>query len=215
MKAFVFDFDGTMIDTEAVWFDETKKYLRAEYGLDLPMEVYEKVVGSSDEPLLLYMAEATNGKFDAAAFQKYIDVAVHSGRDKLEMRDGFMRVYQYAKDNGYKIGLATSSARAWVEPILEKFGILADFETIQTADDVEVIKPDPALYRQAVEALGVKPEEAVAVEDSRNGSLSAIGAGLHTIAIKNEVTKGIVFPEGVTVYDSFADVDLDAFLVGK
>ncbi|AQY51918.1 putative phosphoglucomutase [Listeria weihenstephanensis FSL R9-0317] len=215
MKAFVFDFDGTMIDTEAVWFDETQKYLQVNYGLDLPMDVYEQVVGSTDEPLLLYMAEQTNGKFDAAAFQKYIDVQVHNGRDKLEMRPGFMRLFNYAKDNGYKIGLATSSARAWVDPILEKFGILEDFETIQTADDVEVIKPDPALYRQAVEALGVKPEEAVAVEDSRNGSLSAVGAGLHVIVVKNEVTKGIVFPEGTSVYDSFEDVDLDAFLAGK
>lgn len=54
---------------------------------------------------------------------------------------------------------------------------------------MDEIKPHPALYLQAVEALGVKPEEAVAIEDSKNGALSAMQAGLKCISYRMKLQK--------------------------
>jgi putative hydrolase of the HAD superfamily len=55
------------------------------------------------------------------------------------------------------------------------------------------VKPDPELYLQAVEALGVKPEEALAFEDSANGSIAAKAAGLRCVIVPNPVTENLDF----------------------
>ncbi|MBC1515669.1 HAD family hydrolase [Listeria immobilis] len=208
MKAVVFDFDGTMLDTENLWYSETMNYIKKNYQIDLPDEIYQQIIGTSEEPIITYMMEATNGTFDKEAFLTTVAEACHTGQELLGFRDGFEAFFQEVKAKGYKIGLATSSGYQWIESTLERLGILDDFETIQTADHVEEIKPHPALYMQAVEALGVKPEEAIAIEDSNNGALSAIEAGLKVYIVPNEATKTIAFPKEATVVSSFAEINL-------
>lgn len=68
MKAVVFDFDGTMLDTENLWYTETMNYLKETYDIDLPDEIYQQIIGTSEEPIIRYMMEATNGAFDKEAF---------------------------------------------------------------------------------------------------------------------------------------------------
>ncbi|WP_149806889.1 HAD-IA family hydrolase, partial [Listeria monocytogenes] len=64
------------------------------------------------------------------------------------------------------------------------------------------------LYLQAVAAIGVNPEEAVAIEDSKKGALSARQAGLKVYIVPNEYTKNISFPKEATVVSSFAEINL-------
>ncbi|WP_163654483.1 HAD family phosphatase [Listeria sp. PSOL-1] len=209
MKAIVFDFDGTMIDTENLWHQITMDYIKEAYGIDLPNEVYESIIGTSEEPLHDYMQTETNGKFDSAAFTRHVSNEIHSMRDELVLREGVMRIFDYATQRRFKIGLATSSTREWVMPVLKRFGLLERFDTIQTADDVIEIKPDPALYLQAANELGVKPTDAYAIEDSLNGAKAALKAGYHVIVVPNEATKNIHFPDEVTSFDQFDDIELE------
>jgi beta-phosphoglucomutase-like phosphatase (HAD superfamily) len=88
-----------------------------------------------------------------------------------------------------KIGLASSSSCRWVEGHLARLGLRDYFEVVRAKDDVAVTKPDPALYRSAVEKLGVLPEQAIAFEDSANGVLSAKRAGLYCVAVPNALTR--------------------------
>lgn len=52
VKAVVFDFDGTMLDTENLWYTETMKYLKDTYNIDLPDEIYQQIIGTSEEPII-------------------------------------------------------------------------------------------------------------------------------------------------------------------
>ncbi|EUJ33630.1 haloacid dehalogenase-like family hydrolase [Listeria floridensis FSL S10-1187] len=209
MKAIIFDFDGTMIDTENLWHEATMSYVRETYGIEVPASIYEQIIGTTEEPLHDYLNEATNGKFDQEAFTAHIEEQLYAGIDQLELREGFKRVFDYAVQNGFKIGLATSSGRDWVEPILKKFDLLPYFSSIQTADDVEKIKPDPTLYLQAKAELASRTEKTYAVEDSLNGVIAAQKAGLSVIAVPNAATAGIQFPKGVPVYPNFDAVPLE------
>ncbi|MHC5250920.1 HAD family hydrolase [Listeria kieliensis] len=207
MKAIIFDFDGTMIDTENLWHDATMNYVKETYGIEVPAEVYEQIIGTTEEPLHHYLTEATNGQFDVEAFTTHISNELLEGIAHLNLRPGFKRVFDYAVSDGFKIGLATSSDREWVEPILKKFDLFPHFSSIQTADDVMRIKPDPALYLQAAAELGSK--HVYAVEDSLNGVIAAQEAGLKVLAVPNAATANIKFPEGVAVFPDFDSIPLE------
>jgi putative hydrolase of the HAD superfamily len=106
---------------------------------------------------------------------------------------GVPGILEEARLLGLSIGLASSSNRTWIERHLQAKGIRSFFESVRTSNDVEKVKPDPALYRLSLEALGVRPEEAVAFEDSLNGMRAAKAAGMHVVIVPNEVTKHMDF----------------------
>lgn len=92
-----------------------------------------------------------------------------------------------------KIGLASSSSRQWIDVYMDRLGIRHYFDCFCSADTVTNVKPDPELYLQALEQLGVEADEAMAIEDSPNGAQAAVAAGLYTVVIPNEITKQLPF----------------------
>jgi putative hydrolase of the HAD superfamily len=193
IKAVVFDFDGLIIDTETVWYEAFKEVLQA-YNVEYPLEEFVKVIGTHDA-LLNQFLEAKVGLAETAVVRKLAKESYLVKIQTSEIRDGVKDYLAAAQELGLKIGLASSSNRAWVEGYLKQLGIFDYFEVIKTGDQVEKVKPDPALYIKAIEELGVAADEAIAFEDSSNGAKAAKAAGLHCVIVPNEVTKSIIFDQ--------------------
>ena len=87
------------------------------------------------------------------------------------------------KNAGMKIAIASSSTREEVTTQMEMLGALPYFDTCVCGDQVTKSKPDPEIFLLACEALGVKPEEGVGLEDSFNGVRSCKASGLYTIMV--------------------------------
>ncbi|PLT28753.1 HAD family hydrolase [Peribacillus deserti] len=192
IKAVVFDFDGLIIDTESVWF-EVMAELFKEHGHELPLEVWERCVGTGDDELYDYLETSVNRPIDRAALHQW-------GKNKHEVlmegrtiRPGVAAYLEAARNQGLKIGLASSSTRKWVNGFLKKFDLYPFFDCIRTADDVKNVKPDPELYLEACKCLGVAPQEAIAFEDSPNGTRAAKAAGLLCVIVPNDITKRMAF----------------------
>lgn len=211
IKAVVFDFDGLIVDTESAWYDAYKHVLQG-YGMDLPLAEYGKIIGTNNGGLFRYI-ESLGGEMlplnmvESAAHDRY--AALMSAP---ELREGVLDYLEAAKKAGLKIGLASSSRKAWVEGYLKQFGILDFFETIQTKDHVKNTKPNPEVYIRAVEALGVIPEEALAFEDSLNGLKAARAAGLHCVIVPNTVTGHSPFNDFTHRLSSMGEVTFDEVL---
>jgi putative hydrolase of the HAD superfamily len=129
--------------------------------------------------------------------------------EKEAIRQGVLKYLKAAKEAGLKIGLATSSHMEWVEKFMNQLGIADYFDCYRTADDVENVKPDPELYLQALDHLGVDASEAIAIEDSPNGARAAVKAGIPTVVIKNEITKQLPFGTGHYTIDSLENYELN------
>jgi beta-phosphoglucomutase-like phosphatase (HAD superfamily) len=86
------------------------------------------------------------------------------------------------------------------------------FETIRTADDVEKVKPDPALYLKALADLQVHPSKAIAFEDSPNGALAAQRAGMHCVIVPNSITRELPFGAVDLRIDSMEQMRLSQIL---
>ncbi|MFA2690114.1 HAD family hydrolase [Bacillus mycoides] len=192
MKAIIFDFDGLIVDTETIWFHSFRDAVR-EYGGELPLGEFAKCIGTTDEVLYAYLKEQLKEKFNEHALKGKV-TTLHKEKMKIpKARDGVKEYLEEAKELGLKIALASSSSREWVVRFLEELQIRDYFEVIKTREDVEKVKPDPALYKVTIEELEIEPSEAVVFEDSLNGLKAAVAAGLKCVVVPNDVTRNLQF----------------------
>ncbi len=188
IKAIIFDFDGLIIDTESVWYESYKETLKS-YQFDLPLAEFGECIGSDETVLNTYfkknLGESCNvDEIETRAFDIY-----KTKMSSPEARIGVLDYLQEANKTGYKIGLASSSSKEWVTKYLDELGFLNYFEVIVTRDDVKKVKPAPDLYLKAIKELHINSCEAIAFEDSLNGSIAAITAGLKCVIVPNPVTE--------------------------
>ncbi|WP_328876696.1 HAD-IA family hydrolase [Streptomyces sp. NBC_00287] len=122
---------------------------------------------------------------------------------------GVTDLLRRAEESGLSCAVASSSRRESVEPYLHQYGIHEKFRAIVTREDAEHPKPAPDLYRNALRILAVRPDEAVALEDSLPGAKAALAAGMRCIGVPSLLTRHLEFPGGVTSLNSLAELDVD------
>lgn len=103
--------------------------------------------------------------------------------NKVPVKKGLCILLEYLKDNGYKLAVASSSPSWEVEKHLKDAKVFGYFDVIVCGDMVDKSKPEPEIYLKACELLGELPEECYALEDSKNGLLSAYRAGCKPIMV--------------------------------
>ena len=131
--------------------------------------------------------------------------AVRAG--KLPGRPGIARIVNAAIAAGWTLAVASTSAEESVRAVLEHAVGEADAAhfAVFAGDVVPAKKPDPAIYLLALEELGVDRDDAIVVEDSRNGLLAAIGAGLRCVVTVSSYTEQEDMSEAVLVVSSLGD----------
>lgn len=208
IKGIIFDFDGLILDTETHHYRVLQEIF-AEYGSELPIERWQQEIGTQTgfSPFH-YLEELIEEEIEHKHLQQQLEEKFHVKLVEEKARDGVEDYLKAAKELGLKVALASSSDYAWVSKHLKNLGLFDYFDCIRTSDDVEIVKPDPALYVKAVECLGLEPEECVAFEDSANGSLAAKRAGMGCVIVPNEVTHTMDFCEVEHRLESMADMPL-------
>ena len=183
MDALLFDMDGVVVDSEDYWHAaEREELLPAVLSGEVPdrdgktgrpyREVY-------DHPNAQY--ETTVAKVENE--QLYDETAETVYRERVELLDSFQEIREAAREAGVPVGLVSSSPPDWMGYVLERFGL--EFDLVLSDDDVPGPgKPEPHIYEAAAERLEMAPENCVAVEDSRNGSLAAERAGMTVVGYR-------------------------------
>ena len=126
---------------------------------------------------------------------------------RLPARPGVARVIAAALGAGWPVAVASTSAEESVRAVVEHVVApdLAAKVAVYAGDVVPAKKPDPAIYRLVVEDLGLDPAGTLVVEDSRNGLLAAVGAGLRCLMTVNGYTRDQDLSEAVLVVSSLGD----------
>jgi HAD superfamily hydrolase (TIGR01509 family) len=207
MRALIFDFDGLMLDTETPAFEAWSAIYR-EHGVELKLERWVECVGSSDARFdpTLHLAELLGRAVDGPHLVADKQRRKAAICDALALMPGVERVLQEARALGWKAAVASSSGSDWVLGHLRRLAMLERFDAVRTAEHVKAVKPAPDIYLAAAEALGVKPADCVAFEDSLNGLRAAKAAGMRCYAVPNFATRGLDFSEADGIFASLADV---------
>lgn len=179
MKAVVFDMDGVLFDTERLCM-ESWVAVAEEDNLPDMENIFPLCIGGNANDSKKIVLEAYGQDFDYDTFRKKASdwFWAYIEKNGLPIMDGVHEILDWLKKEDYIIGLASSTKRSTVMDHLEHAGIKDYFQAIVTGDMVEHSKPLPDIYLIACRELGVKPDEAYAVEDSPNGIRSAHAAGM-------------------------------------
>ncbi len=186
-QAAIFDMDGTLLDTEAV-FREIVYDVCSELGFEMTDHVHQSMVGSSHERTNQLLIEAYGVAFPYSLFDERCRVIMrersHSG---VPVKAGAREFITELRERGIPTAVATSSRNPHAAHHLGAAGLLDLFETVVTRDDVVHPKPHPEPYLTAAKRLGIEPEHCLALEDSHAGVHAAHAAGMQTIMVPDLV----------------------------
>ncbi|WP_440905269.1 HAD family hydrolase [Catenovulum sp. SX2] len=211
-KAILFDKDGTIFDSEAIYRESWVK-AATEMGYHFTSEMYDPFVG-------VRAVESYQGAQklfgDNFPIDKFIErTGYYNKQAKLAgmpIKPGFNAFFDQAKKLAIPLGLVTSAVHDAAITTFHGTDFLDYFQIIVTGDMVEQPKPDPSCYLMACKQLGLAPHEVLVFEDSNAGVAAAIQAGCQTAAIPDYLpVKPELLNNATYVFNSFADA---MYLVG-
>ena len=214
IRGLLFDFDGLLVDTETpsrLAYEE----LYREHGHELPLDKWATLVGTSGASFDPddHLEQLVGRPLDRARRSDRIRAREHELCDLEDLRPGIEDYLAEAERRGLATGIVSSSTREWITRHLERLDRLDGWDVIMAADgDTERAKPRPALYLDALAALGLESREAIAFEDSLNGVRAAKAASLFCVAVPNPITATFALDEANLVIESFEDLPLPSLL---
>lgn len=181
-EAVVFDMDGTLTDTEAVW-DVVRRSLAAEAGIEWPDGATQAMMGMSTGEWSTFLSEEVGLPYppEEAARRTVDGMAAHY-RSGITLLPGALEAVRRMAER-YPLAIASSSPRVLIDTAVDVMGLGDVLKATVSTEEVERGKPAPDGYLKACELLGVDPARCVAVEDATNGILSALNAGMTVVAV--------------------------------
>jgi HAD superfamily hydrolase (TIGR01509 family) len=183
VHAVVFDMDGLLVDSEAMFRDATM-HVAAELGHVLPLEVFLRMIGLPSEESRKIALDHFGANFPFDAFNAAVWARAKARHEEgVPLKPGVTELLDHLDRAGIPRAIATSSSHGTVELQLGRRGLKSRFDTIVAAGDYARGKPSPDPYLTASERLAVEPELCLALEDSHNGVRAASAAGMMTVMV--------------------------------
>jgi len=196
VKCLIFDMDGLMFDSEVIAEMAYKKAVK-KFGYDISNEIYYQLLGRNKTDAYMIIKEHMGEEYPAHEIHKlahefkYAHIQEHG----LPMKKGLMELLEFVKQKGILMAVASSSDKSIIEWYLKLGGIEKYFDYIISGEQVVHSKPNPEIFLRVCRELGVTPEEALVLEDSKSGIMAAVNGNIPVICIpdildhEDEITK--------------------------
>lgn len=189
-QAFIFDFDGVIVDSERHWRELGDKHFYPSLIHGWTMEDGAKMMGHGIKAGYERLVSIYGLQISYEEYTKRLDeLTGEIYLSKLQLLPGLQDLIARITGLGMKIGIASSGNRPWIEDVLVRYELRELFPVVCASEDVnDRTKPNPDVYLLAAERLGVPPEECMALEDSSNGIAAAKDAGMVCLAIRTDMS---------------------------
>ena len=192
IKAVIFDMDGVLIEAKD-WHYEALNRALGLFGMEI----------SRYDHLVTYDGLPTRKKLEMLSAERGLPIRLHEFINDMKQQYTMELVHahckprfhhEYAlsrlKKEGYRLAVASNSIRHTVQVMMERSALSGYLDFMLSNQDVTRGKPDPEIYKQAIQRMGLQPEECLVIEDNENGKLAARGSGawLMEVSEVEEVT---------------------------
>lgn len=187
MKAAVFDFDGTIVDSMGFWNNLAKNYLssigiKARDGLDKALEKLTLDEGAS------YMKEEYKIEKTKVEIQDEMDgLLFEYYRDKVELKPYVLELLDKLKRENIKMAIASVTDERLIASVLNRYGIRCYFEFIQTCENTGLSKSDSRFFDLLSERLNLNSSDIYIFEDTLYPIVVAKEAGFRTIGVEDDL----------------------------
>lgn len=181
-KGAIFDQDGLMFDTEAI-FSQAWAQAAETMGVVIPDGFRAAIIGSSGEGSKQIIRDRIPGADPDALLELTYRISYGIQSRTLPEKPGLHEILDFFRASGVKMAVASSSHRLPIERNLERSGVRSYFEAVVSGEDVSRGKPDPEAFLIAAERLGLSPADCYVFEDSFNGVRAGHAAGCRTVMI--------------------------------
>lgn len=190
-KAFLFDLDGTLVDSMWMWGAIDVEYL-GRFGLECPPDLQKSIEGMSFSETAAYFKKRFNLKASLEEIKSdWISMSIEKYRNQVFPKQGAEAFLAYAAEQNIKMAICTSNGREMVDAVLSSLKLAGYFDCIITGCEVEAGKPSPDIYLEAARRIGVSPKECAVFEDVPAGILAGKRAGMEVFAVEDEYSLGM------------------------
>ncbi len=189
IEAIIFDLDGTLIDSMWIWKQIDIDFLEKR-GIVLPNDLQKDIEGMSFTETAHYFINRFNLKESLESIQsEWNEMAKQFYRTHIKLKDMVLPLIEYANAHDIKLGIGTSNSRELLNEVVMAHGIHHYFESMRTSCEVDKGKPSPDIFLKVAEDLGIAPDRCLVFEDTHAGVLAAKRAGMHVIAVYDELSE--------------------------
>jgi len=183
----IYDMDGLLLDTEPLW--GTCMLQAAEkYSIPITANRFKETTGLRIYEVLDYWALhfPWEGPSPHAIAQEIVHDIIAQSKAHASVMEGVVDSLEMLQNNGFKLGMASSSPAIMIDALLQYFDLTKYFNVITSADVVALGKPHPAVFLHCANELNAKPNECVVLEDSINGIIAGKAARMKVITIPDK-----------------------------
>ena len=188
MKTYLFDFDGTLVDSMPTYAGLMLRILD-EHGAKYPENIIKIItplgfIGTAKYFIEVLGVEKTQDELIGLMHAYAIEAYTHRVPAKKHVVD----VVKQLKARGDSLNVLTASPHATLDPCLKRLGIYDLFDNVWSCEDFGTSKADPAIYRMAAERIGVRVEDVLFLDDNFNADKTAKEAGMGVCAVYDDTS---------------------------
>lgn len=188
-KAFIFDMDGVLVDSERIWAAEEEDFMTRLFGKNIVDKIGSTMGVSINE---VYKKAVEHGaSIEKDAYVKAFDEEARSIYTRASLIQGTDALVEYLTSQEFKLGLVSASRLNGIEQVLQQLPFKEKFETIISINDAGFpSKPAPDGFLEALRQLDADPKKSIILEDSNRGIASGKAAGCYVIGYSGHIVEG-------------------------
>jgi beta-phosphoglucomutase len=207
VKGVIFDMDGVLVDSSQAHLASWQA-LGREIGRDFPPSLFQATFGMHNHQIIPLWLGETPPDLERLA-QRKEELYRAAAPATVRALPGAVELVRELAGEGFALAVASSGPRANVELILDLLGLRPLFAALATGEDVRRGKPDPEVFRVALERLGLPPQACVVIEDAPQGVEGALAAGTAVVAVCSTRPARDFQAYPVTVVQSLGELSAD------
>ena len=192
MKTYLFDFDGTLVDSMPTYGSVMIKILD-ESGIKYPADIIKIITPLGFRGTAEYFRDVLGLSLpEGEALKKMLDYMIEAYTYRVPAKEGVVETLRELHSQGCSLNVLTASPHETLDPCLKRLGIFDIFDNVWSCNDFGTTKADPDIYRMAANKIGVPLEDVVFLDDNLGADKTAKAAGMRVIGVYDESSRDYV-----------------------